>query len=214
MIERNVKWYMIFSLQFVWRMPCMDKRDKKRWTSLFPIRMQTFEITVQQKYQDVVHNNLGNKTIRASDANTKFQSWFLWWVFFYNLWVDVTADKVFILHRYQQPSSQQFCVEVNYHWYVHYFNYLFTKHSFFLILRPFYLMNRLSKLYVAKLLQNFWSSMLVNFLLYLAFLNFLIRASLVSLLWTKYKISVLVSISLLILRQLQELLFESKCFFT
>ena len=39
--------------------------------------------------------------------------------FICNHWVDATAGEDLFPRGYHQPSSQHFCVDLSYHWYVH-----------------------------------------------------------------------------------------------
>ena len=63
--------------------------------------------------------------------------------FIYNHWVDATAGGVLIPLGYHQPSSQQFCADMNYHWYDHNYKSTVNKTLNFRNTKAFHPRNRL-----------------------------------------------------------------------
>ena len=88
-----------------------------------------------------------------------------------------TAGGVFIPWGYHQPSSQHFCVDMNYHWYGHTYKLNVYKTSNFWNTKAFLPKDKITVAIFCKTFRNFWSSMLFNFVLYLFFSTFRWNAS-------------------------------------
>ena len=116
------------------------------------------------------------------DLVSNFSTYLAFYNFFF---IRASLVSLAQIQNFASPIVSTSGVDMNYRWYGHDYKLSVYQTLNFWNTKAFLPQEWITLSVFGKTFWNVWSSLLCNFVLYLAFLAFFIRASLISFLWTK-----------------------------